>query len=556
MKKLLQAMVKDGKERTIVVLTREKIVWYQISVEGDLKPISTQNDFNGSVHIPERYLFSDDTCQLIELVVDTPVDDLDRAKVVENTSRYLQRVQIIRALWNLKREYAESQILKLPKQYYPNIASILHTSLPENYQRVIESFQKHGLVVSHMTTTTQLVSVALTGAEPCLLVVPCGSSQHRLMLIDAGVVVFMRIVDVELGRAVESDANHLRHVEETLDYLIQANLIKSREVRVTTVDIPKNDPPSEISLENYLANTYLTGVASLMGEADYYGKPLNQESVEESLNANVKTVRIRLLIWFSRFRSSQRSWMKSKKNGSAFKPYRVTSNLLRHHAVLNHSRNLMRSYGALLILRRVTIALAVVTFLSVLMASIHSVRQIRGLNSLKENGETIEAEILQLKSMLNERYATPFFSAATLKGNKEFADDLKGSPQSVLTLVATLIQDFPSIQLQSLSWSILPSDSDEETVIASVINAAGRKSLLYDDSSQEKLLITFEGAFNPAESLRDKQQQLDLFSQSLSRRELVSNISIMDSPIESAGSSESFDDKDSHFSIRFWAALP
>ncbi len=556
MKKLLPATGKDGKERTIVVLTREKIVWYQVSVEGGLKPISTQHDFNRSVEIPERYLFSDDTCQLIELIVDTPVDDLDRAKVVENTPRYLQRVQTIRALWNLKREYAESQILKLPMQYFPNIASILHTSLPENYLRMIESFQNHGLVISHMTTTTQLMGVALTGAEPCLLVIPCGSSQQRLMLIDAEVVVFMRIIDVEIGSDVESDTNHLRHVEETLDYLVQANLIKSREVRVATVDIKKSDPHCEISLENYLANTYLRGVAELIGEADSSSKLLKQERVDERLDANIKTVRNRLLVWFRRCRSSQRVWMKSKENGSAFKPYQVTDSVLMHHDVLSPSRNLMRSYGALLILRRVTIALAVVTFLSVLMASINSVRQIRGLNSLKGDGEDIEAEILQLKSMLNERHATPFFTAATLKGNKEFADNLKGSPQSVLTLVATLIQDFPSIQLQSLSWSILPSESDEETVTPSVMHAARRNSFIYEDSSQEKLSIIFEGSFNSAESLRDKQQQLDLFSQSLSSSELVSNLSIMDSPIESAGSSESFDDKESYFSIRFWAALP
>ena len=552
MKKLAHATVKDVKERTIVVLTREKIVWYQVSVEGDLKSISIQNDFNGSVDIPERYLFSDDTCQLIELVVDTPVDDLDRAKVVENTPRYLQRVQTIRALWNLKREYAESQILKLPKQYFPNIASVLHTSLPENYQRMIESLQKQGLVVSHMTTATQLMGVALTVAEPRLFVIPCGSSQKRLMLIDASVVVFMRIIDVEL----ESDANHLRHVEETIDYLVQANLVKSRKVHVSTVHIQNNDSPSEIGLENYLANTYLSGVAELIGEADSSDKLLNQGGVEKSLDANVKTVRNRLIFWIRQFRSSRRVWIKSKKNGSAFKPYRVTSSLLRHHDVLDHSRNLMRSHGALLILRRVTIALAVVTSLSVLMASIHSVRQIRGLNSLKSDGGNIEAEILQLKSMLNERHASPFFTAATLKGNKEFADNLKASPQSVLTLVAKLIRDFPSIQLQSLSWSILPSESDEETVTPSVMQAAGRNSFIYDDSSQEKLSIIFEGSFKSAESLRDKQQQLDLFSQSLSKRELVSNLSIMDSPIESAGSSESFDDKESYFSIRFWAALP
>lgn len=554
MSKLLPG-AKGCKERAIVVLTRENIVWYQVSIAGDLHHVSTQNYCSGNVDIPERFSSVEGTCQVIELLVDTHVDDLDRAKVVDGGPQCFQSFRTARALWSLKREYAESQILPLPKKYFPNIASILHTSLPENYQLVVENLQANGLVISHMTSSTQLLCGAIKNKGLCLFVVPCGALQQRFMLIDSGVIVFMRIVNPESGGSENSEKNVETYIEESLDYLMQANLLESRDVHIATADTLGNESCSKMSLESYLANTYVRGVAALDTHARNSSSLLNEEGAADRVDVDRKEAPSRVRRLIRQLVSSLGIWSKAKNVGSFFQPHQVTDSRLKHHDVLKPSRSIMRSHIGLVLLRRATIALAIVTFLSVLVASIHSIRQIRGLNSLKDERENIEAEIKQLRSVLQDQHPDPFYVAATLKGNQEFSENLKGSPQSVLTLVATLIQDFPAIQLQSLFWSMMPSDSDKEMVLSSVVHTAARTSFVEEKTTREILSITFEGSFESAASLRDRQQQLEDFSQSLSQSELISNISILDSPVASAGSSESFGDGDGYFRIRFWVAL-
>ncbi|MFK8076219.1 MAG: hypothetical protein AB8B84_06515 [Granulosicoccus sp.] len=556
MKKLIPTGLNVCEERTIVVLTQEKIVWYLVPIEGDPIHISTENSSNGNVKIPERFRLSGNTRQVIELVVDSPIDDLDRAKVLEKTSRKFEVFSVFRALWKLKREYTEAAIIKLPKPYFPNIASILHSSLPEDTQRIIESIQNQGLLISHMTTSTQLMSRTVIAKEPCLLVVPCGSYQQRLMLIDAGVVVFMRIVNVVSEEGVKNDKNYEKHLEDSVDYLVNVGLLKNREVRIQLANITNRETLSDNRLEDYFTDTYLLGVAKLISHESGSGRPANQEEDVNKQDVGAKETRNRTSARGRQFYLNLKRLIITKQTDGGFKPYPVTHGLLKHHGVLSPSRKLFQSYRSLLLLRRVTIVLAVVTFISVLVASIYSVRQIRQLNWLEEERGRVEAKILQFRTELEERHDDPFLSAATLKRNKAFSEKLKGSPQSVLTLVASLIREFPSLQLQSLSWSILPGDSDEETIVSSTVHAARRESFILTHSNQEKLSITVGGSFDAISSLRDRQQQLEMFSRSLSASELIGRISILGSPVESAGSSDLPSGYDDNFRVRFWAGLP
>lgn len=547
-------------ERILVVMTVENIHWYQAPcVEETMRPLFTQSLTHGGIEIPEEFLPAEGESRIVELIVDTNLDDLDRVKLVDSAHRYLQPFRRLRTLWALQKEYADSQIFRLPRVYRPNIASVLHTTLAENHLATIEFLQTKGLLISHMTTSTQILCSTNSCSGARLFVFPCGKSQERHVLVDSGAIIFMRIVELDLNddpslSEVKSPSPSPM-IEETLSYLVENEILRDSSVPIESPSTIVRDGLEAFKLEDCLAWAYVTTLPMLRSEHVESTSHVSDKKNVRGCTRRIKQLFSRL-VWFGKNHSSIKRRHYKHLSTQHWNRYRVGGRLLEIYDVLGPSRDFLRNHAVLSLLRNMTIVLAIVTLVAVLLVSIQGVRQLRTLNALDKQRINVESRISSLQADLYATHKTPFLLAETLERNQNFSESFKATPKSVLTLIASLLKEFPTLNLQSLSWSLLPQNTEYETVVADVRRSASRSLFVTDISSEERLSVTVAGLISAAESLRDKQHLLEAFMRQLAKHPLVINLAVLESPVSSAGSSESLTSNEDYFKVKFSAKIP
>jgi hypothetical protein len=472
-------------------------------------------------------------------------------------------------LWQLRREYPDATVNRLPKFLYPEIASVLYSQLADQSSAWLEKLCDCEVVVSHVVTSTQLLSDLFQEyPDPVLLHMVDGENRHRLLLAVDGLPLHMRqAVDTDsLGKInaftvdfslcgsgdvpkVDIDDNKFaeKYLCESLKYLSESVFHSLKDVLVV---FPRelNNSESLAFPDEYLAR-HLLGLRSdvsyqhitLCNEGEKKTSPLiSLDSFNKGCLSDILINKKSIL----KFRDA-----KSLCLMRTVSSYAVTRHSAKFRRILERSIATISSRRHAFILRRCTF-IVFLLFIFVLLASSMS-----GILSIQERAN-ITGELASLKVNLQELkqhaaalHESPFYVMDSINRIHVFEEAAIPAPSQIMSSVAAVVQDFPSVTITGFTWSVVDEESDPAYVR---VNSVSIRDTYWDeDTSHSKTMVELSGQLVSESSLRQKQSQLNNFLGILSKSETISDLRVIDSPAKSASSSYLMSEPGGVFKILF-----
>ncbi len=532
--------------RTIVVLSGDHAFGYHFYDKEPyaLTSLQSLNLSATETSLSDLWFGGDNEPRFVEIIIDTELDDLDRVKLVDGNAGLFSSISRFRTLWQLKREYPAALIGKLSREHYPEIASILHSPINESYRAFIEHVQNQGIIVSHLTTSTQLLIERLRGcSQTTLLSMPVGEGGARHLLVHKGVALFMRFVRLE--NTVDNDP-----LQDTTQYIVDSVLPGASVITYATPKLLSIDDKRLGSLASLLAHLYMrlstdwTLEQSQQGVLVVTDEPLLGNSLFNVNRRGSKGRSKKLVAKVLKILSA--SLLPVAKNG-----YRLTDNPLWLSDLLEPSLHAVKSQLRLVYLRNATILLTVVTFVLVFAASYHGLRHVHALNVHRQLLKQLTFETNAIRSELGTFHRAPFFVAESIQRIQAFNESSVIGPIDIMKPVALTIKRFPDLNLQSIIWVATSPEQQYETVVGSVVHVKGRSTLARSLDSVESVKVELSGLFSMGNDLRENQERLDALVVSLADVKTISNIVIVESPVDAAHTSQVVDEAYAEFNIQF-----
>ncbi|MFT6873908.1 MAG: hypothetical protein ACI9XK_003467 [Granulosicoccus sp.] len=546
--------------RVVLVVTSQAICWYRCEDSRITDRLTNSLDDEPQIVISSclwlKYYFGT-TDVGIELVVETELDDLDRVKLLDWTHRVSRSWHIRKVLWQLRREYPDAAVNKLPEFLYPEIASVLYSQLSDQSSVWLKKLCACGVVVSHVVTSTQLLSDLFKNyPSPVLLHMFDGGNRHRLLLAVDGLPLHMRqTVDIGSHRndsenvVVGSNSFAERYLCESLKYFSESVFSPLNEVLVVFPRELNNAESSEFP-DEYLAKHLLelkcnvsyqhisfcnqsdnvTGISPLVS-VDRFNKGCLSDILAN--RAKVSKLRFATLLRF-------------RKNIS---PYAVIRHSGKFRTILEQSIATMNNRRRARNLKRCTFVVFLF-FLFVMLASSRSgILSVQEQTKYRDEHDELERDLHKLKQHAATLHELPVFIMDSINRIHSFEQAKTPAPSLIMSSVATAVQDYPSVSLTSFSWSVNDDESDSSYVAVNSVSI--RNDYWGENSSQSKTLVELSGQFIGESSLRQKQSQLNDFLNILSKSESISALRVIDSPAKSASSSHLMSESGGFFKILF-----
>lgn len=532
--------------RIVVVLNETTISWYGVENGADcIELIHTQSLTGGSLFIPSSLTNREGDMHTVEVLVDGFLDDLDRIKLLDEGASYLKYLRTVRTLWQLKRDYADSEVIRLPGSAYPNVACVLHSEISAPHCVALQNLQDSGVVITHLVSSTQVFRLSNRYEEPYLLKLPNGALESKYMLLQGKLILSMRVVKNEDSYSVkDAVANYL-----------EFDVLQSNKVLLAAPEYNDDGASDPVSHELFLVSTYIAASSRLLFVSSFSDHSKSSQNVSKhALQPGTRNSRLRAFL--CRFKSVLRFSRTQLKISSRWKHYHVSKALLSRYELLEPSRIVLRSYARLRMLRNITITLAFITAFAVLITLVKSVSHIRALNLLKKEQQNVEATIQNTQIGLSSLIEKPLVAFDVLNQVQSYTDSFKYSPVSVLTLIASSLKEHPSIQLEYIFWRNIPKGKDVGSVVATVADSFARDAPNGYSFNDEKLHVTIAGTLINSDSLRKKQLVFDSYTEDLLRNSSIRELSVLISPVGSAQSSEFVREDIEDFRISFMASTP
>ena len=532
--------------RTVVVLSGNHAFGYHLYDKEPYALTSLQSlDLSETeTSLSDLWFGGDNEPWFVEIIIDTDLDDLDRVKVVDGNVGLLSSISRFRTLWQLKREYPAASIGKLSREHFPEIASILHSPIHESHRAFIEHVQNQGIIVSHLTTSTQLLVERLRGSsQTILLSMPVGEGGNRHLLVHKGVALFMRFV------RLENTADSVP-LQDTTQYIVDSVLPGTSVITYATPKLLSIDDKRLENIASLLAHLYMrlstdwTLERSEQGVLIVVDEPLLGNSLFNITRRGSKG-RLKKLV-AKVLKNLSAGLLPVANNG-----YRSTDNPLWLSDLLKPSLHAVKSQLRLVYLRNATILLTVVTFVLVFAASYHGLRHVHAFNVNRQLLKQLAFEANAIRSELGTVHRAPLFVAESIQRIQAFNESSIIGPTDVMKPVALTIKRFPDLNLQSLIWVATSPDEQDETVVGSVVHVKGRSTLVRRPDSVASVKVELSGLFTMGHDLRKNQERLDALVASLGGVETISNIVIVESPVDAAHTSQVVDEAYAEFNIQF-----
>jgi len=149
----------------------------------------------------------------VEVIINSHLDDIDRVKLKKPDFKKQAWLSTFFLLRHLRLEYPDSSVWKLPPQYHPEVASLLHSVVSPAIRHWLSHIQKQGLLISHILTVPQLlVHSCARESQPVLYCSDLDGNAQRHILIDNEAPIFLRCINT-------SFENSKKQIEETRAYL-------------------------------------------------------------------------------------------------------------------------------------------------------------------------------------------------------------------------------------------------------------------------------------------------------------------------------------------------
>jgi len=132
--------------------------------------------------------------QRVQLILDTTLDEVDRILVPQSSSSIVNRYRTFRTMRRLAQDYNDSYAHVLPSGYGEQVAVLMHPEIPEPWNDWLLDVQSNGFVFDKASTGTEVVARWARSIPERVLFVMGVADRQRHILLDTGVVVYLRNV--------------------------------------------------------------------------------------------------------------------------------------------------------------------------------------------------------------------------------------------------------------------------------------------------------------------------------------------------------------------------
>lgn len=537
-------------KRCVLILQGDMAHWFTV-VDGQLINSYRENipsDCMGAVsHCPWIESADPSDPMLVELVLDTTLDEVDRISVEKHGNRLVNDYRKFMTLAHLRKDYPKSNVYALPQGEHANVATLMHPEIPEQWGLWLLMLQEANLIFHRVATGAEIAAYWSRQFRECKLLVMRVANYERHMLVKNGAVLFLRTV-MSVSRDNTDEKKILNqnqsvidqsigHIDSTVEPQINSiSVIRPQFVNVHMVGdaVTHRNRDKESGGEDDV----LVLLAMLLGLDIEYESTLKKFNVEiKTSAASVKQLPIYQSDWMKLAVSLRKKitfWFNDNRQTTDHWTLRVSA--LRWLEALEPSvRHVNGSYRIALV-HKVSVVFAVIAVLAASGALVNGVASKRLIHRDDIQQATIrdaESELYTSAVAINSQpmvAADTLFIADALSGVAEFR------PEQLLDDVATAVTAVAGVQLDRLSWAQIDRNEPYETLTYALDSIPARAHVEHQARSSA-VQIELSGRVTGT-SLKEQQQMLEGFVGQLWQVRGALDARVLESPVDDALSSE------------------
>lgn len=521
--------------RIVLVLQANEACWFRLGSDGSLESYTETLEtsaLNAESRCPWIRVPAGSPMPGIALLLDSPLDEVDRVRVEEVSTGWLRRLHCWRVRRRLHRQYPSASIHPLPAYSYPDVLSIVHHLLPEHWEQWLEQLQQTQVSISHVVTGLELFCrYAVTGSVseggPVLFNVPMGLDARHL-LVDSGVPVFMRLA---ASQGVGSSSESVEALCQTLEHLRRHQPGSAAVPQLVEWVCTDEDDVGEDVVPGLLASLFFE-----------YQRGTRKKSIDEIQCKSVLKMRSNAMQdkhatvgplsatgripgqFAARRGLTESRWRLTAR-------HRLANGLLKSSVARNRLQQRIRQ------LQQASILCVWLAALMVVVASAQGVASARDRARIGMEQQAVLGEVQELTVAVTSLSAHPAYLARSIERIDSHARVSTVDTGQLLMIVADAISEFPRMVLDDLSWATLPEEVANDTVFTAVEQVLDRRQLWQEDSPATRVHVELGGKVSSDTGLRGQQQTLEQFTRYLENLPSVSGIRVLESPVNVAARS-------------------
>lgn len=526
----------------VVVLQGDQAFWFQWQSKAlsrsFVEPLQA-DVLRDQVHCPWVGQIPGDPDPCITLVLDTSLDEIDRVRIEAASRGWIRRLQLHQLQRQLQKDYPLASLHRLPAQLAPDVLSIVHTIIPQDWKDWLVRLQNQSVCISHVVTAQELLcccaKASLTSnkgstldASRLLFDVSMGR-ERRHLLVEEGIPVFMRIIEADGSPSSGQDRSPTQDGPALLESLqhmslqhIQRHLHPDEAYpHLVTPCLPGASPSEEFAAARVLAALCMNCPVELVVRTVDSDGNLTSPSDAALVVADCRP---------------QRSWRVSRARRVA-------------REALQLSRVKLQGQRRIRLLQNATLVSALLAMVTLVLAMVHGFGSARERAVLAAEKELLSEQIGQLTQTVLTLASEPDAASRSLETIASHVAVEPLRPEVLLQTVAATITRYPALVLDRLSWTALLDDAPVDMVFNSLDQVAHRDRIWSSSTPPSYIQMELAGSVSGEWGLRERQQILDAFVEDLSSLPLINRVTVLESPVDSARSSDALDSRDSGYRL-------
>lgn len=481
---------------------------------------------------------------VIHLVLDTMMDELDHVTLDIDETNFVGDIKRFLSIRRLRKDYAQATVYPLPRHPVSQIASLLHHIIPESWSHWIVELQKEAVCIGSVVTATELLASWSQSIDTALLLNISAGVERRHLVVEAGKPLFLRVAPA--GGYKDNPDTVAFTESEVAETLSQFNRSRnSTGVELPVVELYTNAPSPSVEWHDARTLSALrlglelsvrhTGFKAHYPERDI---PACRSSTDAMFCVGNKRTG-----WIQQLTGHFMAYTAAPEN--QWSPLRYAWSTM---DALAESRRSLKLQACL---NRLQVATMGIAFLGGLLVLAGFVQGISGADYRQMQGEQQQSNAIKTEKKMEEARSIHHSSDAVVRSIRLLNDAQTSDvarPEAIAATIASALSKAPKVILDRLIWSATVDSEPVDGLLASIDRATVRDQLPGADGVIEQVYVEVMGVVS-GHDLSAQKHSLDEFVRALQENKVVSNIVVVESPVDSALNSQLVVEQSSQYRV-------
>lgn len=539
--------------RIVLVLQADHAHWFRWSAEHGPECFVEQlirGDSEGASHCPWIEELAEEQTTEVHLVLDSSLDEVERIQLPEPTGAFLRYWQCLRLHRRLAADYPDSDLHRLSPQSAPDLLSVVHPQMPEEWGTWLRELQTRQLYFSHVSSAIELLcrqARGFRGGRGQTLLFDIAHRSHvRHLLVEHGKPLFLRLMPCEPGDSpwphAAQTSDECERLDQNRGLLLQSinhALSRTLNERAVTPVLTVVSQPGHQTVEG--GATRLLAESSLGRSVDLEWRQVDGDSATETAFTSAEVVSSvssgsppagllsRLMRWMHSLRGP---CLHSHSRWRLKRSHLLAGNVLGHSLRHNRQQNRIR------LLRRLTLLCACLAGVTLLAATVQGVSSARERARLGSEEQRLQVTLDELSQGVHRLSDRPVFLMRALERIDTHARVRPTGAETVLTTVASAMRELPDLVLDHLSWVAPREQGLDDAAYTSSRQVPVRNALWRAIRPAVPVRLEISGHVQGETGLRQQQAVVDQLAEQLRALPGVGEVHILLSPASASDSSE------------------